>query len=82
MNVVCQDTTVLTSGETAELAARLHSIPSQTLTLMAAGMEPDPVACYVLLDLELGMQAGGDDRIHELLDRGLFRLEEAFGPLN
>lgn len=81
MNLSCQGIVVLTAGELADLG-RLVDVRSQTLTAMSLG-DPavTPEQAYACLDVECGLAANGDETVHQLLDRGLDRLERAFPSL-
>ena len=82
MNLSCQGVTVLTAGELVELTQRMANVTSPALTAMSAGGEVTPTEAYACLDIELRLAAEGDDVVHDLLDRGLDRLERAFPQLN
>lgn len=70
---------MLSAGEWAELTRRLaHSVASPTLTAMTAGGDVAPVEAHRTLGIDVGLAAGGDERVHVLLDQAQNRLEVAF----
>lgn len=70
---------MLSAGEWAELTRRLaHNVTSSTLTAMTAGGDVAPVEAHRTLDIDVGLAAGGDERVHVLLDLAMNRLEVAF----
>lgn len=79
MNLMCQGVVVLSAGEWVELTRRLaHNVTSSTLTEMTLGGDVSPVEAHRTLDIDVGLAAGGDERVHVLLDHAMDRLELAF----
>src|SRR4051794_10952456 len=74
----CQGVNVITDGELVELGRRVP-YTSPTLTAMAVGgADVTPDDAFRILDIDLRLAALADDRAHDLLDRGLDRLQAAF----
>jgi len=75
----CQGVKLLTDSELVELSRTGADFTSPVLTAMAVGGEDvTPDDAFLLLDVTWRLNSLPDERGHELLNRGLDRLQAAF----